>query len=333
MSLSKVFEGESIMCKKLFVLLTSFVVLGLVGANVTFGDVIEVRIATGLDDAEEDLNPSKLGDADETSSDLEMPYEDEGNVDPQLIGLRYQVDIPAGKSIWNAWVRFEVDETKEGSLPVNLIIEGELSPDAAQFVGGGAGTFDISSRPRTAARVQWSVPPWENTSDQGPAQTTVNIAPVIQEIIDQPGWASGNSLVLIISDDPDNPSQGIRAAESYNGEADNAALLHVEFGDVALDEVWREAEYPDTMGANWAVVFDAAASGLKYLTDDGGGSNTGSTTPEWVNTYNFEAAGGDYKILARVIAPTGSDDSLWVRISTATAQTAEHPAWSGCSAV
>jgi len=33
-----------------------------------------------------------------------------------------------------------------------------------------------------------------------------------------------------------------------------------------------------------------------------------------VNTYNFEAAGGDYKILVRVIGPNGSDDSLWVWI-------------------
>ncbi|MHC4326793.1 MAG: fibronectin type III domain-containing protein, partial [Planctomycetota bacterium] len=315
------------MCKRLFMLLTFVVVLGLLGADFAMGETIEVRIVTENGDAEEDINPSKLGEVDETSSDLEMPYEDEGMGDPQFIGVSYQADIPAGKSIWNAWVRFQVDETKGGSLPVNLIIEGELSPNAAEFLGGGPGTFDISSRPRTAAKVQWSVPNWETVGDQGPDQTTPNIASIIQEIVDQPGWASGNRLVLIFSDDPDNPSEGIRAAEADAG--DDSALLHVEFGDVPLDEVWREAEYPDVMGANWAVNSDNAASGLKYLTDSGEGSNTGAATPQWVNTYNFEAVGGDYKILARVIAPNGSDDSLWVRIPTATAQTAEHPDQAG----
>ncbi|MHC4580671.1 MAG: LamG domain-containing protein, partial [Planctomycetota bacterium] len=98
---------------------------------------------------------------------------------------------------------------------------------------------------------------------------------------------------------------------------------------LVVDKILREAEYPDTMGANTSIQADPTASGLKFFTDDGQGSNTGSTTAEWVNTYNFEATGGDYKILARVIAPNGSDDSLWVRIPTATAQTAEHPDQAG----
>ncbi|TKJ38869.1 MAG: hypothetical protein CEE38_04000 [Planctomycetes bacterium B3_Pla] len=215
------------MCRKLFVLLTFFVVLGLAGANVAFGDVIEVRIADEFDDTEEDIDPGKLGEGDADSSDLEMPYEDTGMGDPQLIGLRYQVDIPQGATINEAWVRFQVDELKDGSLPVNLIIEGELNPNPGQFVEGGAGTFDVSTRSRTAAQVQWSAANWENVGDQGPAQTTTNIASVIQEIVNQAGWASGNALVLIITDDPANPSEGNRVAEA--GPGDDSALLHVDF--------------------------------------------------------------------------------------------------------
>jgi hypothetical protein len=44
-----------------------------------------------------------------------------------------------------------------------------------------------------------------------------------------------------------------------------------------------------------------------------------------VLSYNFTAAAGVYKIVARVIAPNGSDDSFWVRITTATSQTHEDP--------
>ncbi len=215
------------MCRKLFFLTSFVLVLALAGTNVVFGAVIERRIATETDDVEEDLNPSKLGEIDDGSSDLELAYEDDNMGDPQLVGLRYtDITIEPGSTIVDAWVRFQVDETKSGTLPVNLLIQGELSPNPGTFVGGGPGTFDISNRPRTVASVQWSVPNWENVGDSGPAQTTVNIAAVIQEIINQPGWASGNALVLIFSDDPANPSTGIRCAEA--GVGDDSALLHIE---------------------------------------------------------------------------------------------------------
>jgi hypothetical protein len=184
----------------------------------------ETRIADELDDAEEHLNPEKLGQMDEASSDIELAYEDEGMVDPQLVGLRFtNITIPANSPITEAWVRFQVDETKDGTLPVNLIIEGQLDPDPAAFSGNNS---DISARPRTATSVKWPVPSWENVGDSGAAQTTVNIAPIIQELVDQPGWASGNSLVLIFSDDPCDPSTGLRCAEA--GVGDDSALLHVE---------------------------------------------------------------------------------------------------------
>jgi hypothetical protein len=107
--------------------------------------------------------------------------------------------------------------------PVNVIIEGELSPDAGEFA---LDAFNVSGRTRTAAQVKWSVPGWTNVGDQGPDQTTPDIAPVIQEIVNQDDWAGG-SIVLIISDDPDNPSLGIRCAEA--GPGDDAALLHIEY--------------------------------------------------------------------------------------------------------
>ena len=53
-------------------------------------------------------------------------------------------------------------------------------------------------------------------------QRTPNLAAVIQEIVNRPGW-SGNSLVLLIS------GSGVRIAEAYDGDPDGGALLHVEF--------------------------------------------------------------------------------------------------------
>ncbi|MGI9326013.1 MAG: hypothetical protein ACR2PZ_12385, partial [Pseudomonadales bacterium] len=59
--------------------------------------------------------------------------------------------------------------------------------------------------------------------EAGPNQKTPNIASIIQEVTGRPGWASGNSLVLIIT------GTGERAAESFNGDQAGAPLLHVEY--------------------------------------------------------------------------------------------------------
>jgi len=227
------------MTKRLFFLTAIVLVLAFAGPGVVLGDtVIERSIAAGTDDAEEDLNPSKLGEIDMASSDIELAYEDAGMVDPQLAAFRFtDIAIPTGSIITSAWMRFDVDETKEGTSPVNLIIEGELSPNPDGWPADtDPGDFGISSRPRTVENVAWSVPNWENTHEHGTNQTTTDIAPIIQEIINQPGWAVGNALVLIFRDDPANPSTGIRCAESFEGAGanpDQIPLLHIEFTEAA----------------------------------------------------------------------------------------------------
>ncbi|MHC4189565.1 MAG: fibronectin type III domain-containing protein [Planctomycetota bacterium] len=219
---------------------------------------VDKRIASNDDDVEERLDRNNAIDM--TSSDLELPYEDVGMGDPQVIGLRYtDVAIPKGAAITEAWVRFQVDETKGGTDPVNLIIEGELSANAAAFTSDA---FTVTSRARTTAQVQWSVPNWTANGEQGPDQTTPDITSIIEEIINQDGWAAGNALVLIISDDPANPSSGIRCAEA--GPGDDAVLLHV----IGVVEVASE---PDPANSAAGVALDKILSwspGLSTATHD-----------------------------------------------------------------
>ncbi|MHC4537526.1 MAG: LamG domain-containing protein, partial [Planctomycetota bacterium] len=203
------------MCKKL-ILLTSFVlVLSLVSSNAVFaGIVIEIGIYEENDAVEEEQS----GNMYMTSSDLELP-EDGGDI--QVIGLRFlNVEIDRGAKIINAYVEFTADDVEEDE-PVNLIIDGELVPDAPTFADINN---NVSDRTRTTAKVEWQPEHWaaENTKHQ-----TSDISAVIQDIIDQEGWSSGNALVIIISDNPDNPSTGRREAAS--GIGSRAPLLHIEF--------------------------------------------------------------------------------------------------------
>jgi len=62
-------------------------------------------------------------------------------------------------------------------------------------------------------------------ADPGQNPRTPNLSSIVQEIVDRPGWQSGNAMAFIIT------GTGCRAAESYDGESGSAPLLHVEYVD------------------------------------------------------------------------------------------------------
>jgi len=210
------------MCRKMFLLTCFAAVLSMLCADAAFGLVWEAQIGSGGDDVEEHIEG---GSIDTGSSDIEMPYDDEGNppTDPQLVALRFQnVEVPAGAIILNAWIQFTSDNEYLTGGPVNLAIWGHLVPNATQFTATGS----ISAAPRTTVHAKWSdLPDWTSGAS-GPEQQTSDISAVIEELVNQPGWAVGNALGLIIGDDPDNPSRGIRSALTGTS---NGAILHIEY--------------------------------------------------------------------------------------------------------
>jgi len=121
-------------------------------------------------------------------------------------------------TIVKAYVQFQADEKHTEATA--LIIQGEATDNSPTFDNI---SWDISSRPRTTAEVVWTPAPWTTRGEAGPDQQTPDIASVIQEIVNLPGWAEGNSLVIIIT------GTGKRVAESYNGDQAGAPLLYVEY--------------------------------------------------------------------------------------------------------
>ena len=173
--------------------------------------IIEVRVAASSDDAEENVNN---GSIDLTSSDLELISP--GSID-QEVGMRFRsLTMPQGSNILNAYIEFETDETDSGTT--NLTFYAQDIDDAPTFT---TATDNISSRVKTSASVAWNnVPAWNTISEK---HQTPNLSPIIQEVINRPGWISGFDIVVIVT------GSGKRVAESYNGESANAPLLHVEY--------------------------------------------------------------------------------------------------------
>jgi hypothetical protein len=199
------------MSKRLIYLVSFALVLALAGTNVVFGDTVwEGRIEDDLDDVEQQSS----GSIDSDSSDLELP-------DDQVIGLRFlKVRVPQGATVSKAYIEFTVDEL-EGPQATNMIIDGELSPNARAFADV---TNNVSDRVRTTEKVVWQPEDWPVI---GETHQSSDISAIIEEIVGQDGWVSGSSLVIIIYDDPDNPSISFRTAEA--GPGDDSAMLHIEW--------------------------------------------------------------------------------------------------------
>ncbi|UCB42209.1 MAG: PKD domain-containing protein [Dehalococcoidales bacterium] len=220
------------MIKKMYQMPVRLVIAGLLlltffGSVAVAADIIslDIRVVTGSDDAEEFTPPSSsAGKVILSSSDLELG--DNGS-DNQDVGIRFQdIEIPQGSAISSAYIQFQADETNSGDT--NLAIYGEAIDDAPAFT---TATNNITSRTLTTVSVAWSPLAWDTVGEAGPDQMTPDITPVIQEIINRDGWASGNSLVIIIT------GTGQRTAESYNGDAAGAPLLHIEYtGDPSVNQ-------------------------------------------------------------------------------------------------
>ena len=183
--------------------------------------VIERRISASTDDAEEALNSGYYSW--NYSSDLEIVHDRIDNGGKQLVGMTFRdITIMPGEVISNAYIEFTCDEIINGTADAYFLIWGHLTANSEGFVA----PFVISNRPKTETKVPWEPDPWDAG---GQKIQTVNIAPIIQELIDQPGWAAGNAVEIIIGVDPDKPAfTGVRCAESYEGSPSSAPLLHIE---------------------------------------------------------------------------------------------------------
>lgn len=176
------------------------------------GGSVSVRVNAGSDDAEQNLTTNSVVT---NSNDLEFTYDGAPN---QSIGMRFNsITIPKNATITNAYIEFTNKTSFSGT--VNLTISGQAIDNAPTFT---TATSNITSRVKTTATVAWSPPNW--TTVNGTYQTA-NISTIVQELVNRAGWASGNSLVLMVN----GTSTNLRRAFSYEAGATLAPLLVVNY--------------------------------------------------------------------------------------------------------
>lgn len=160
--------------------------LGICCANLL--SLAQTTVCFNLQSESEQIISTGLVDV--TSSDIELGF----NGGAQIVGLRYTaVSLPATAVVLNSSLQFVADEPSIGSS--DLKIYGELVGNAAALTSAN---FDLSSRAKTNNFTNWSVNPWLAYGNSGLDQKSPDISNVLNEIISNPSYNSGNALAFLI---------------------------------------------------------------------------------------------------------------------------------------
>jgi hypothetical protein len=212
--------------KQLFIspasrIIYSLFLFAVLSASSVSAETLSVSINHGYDDVEE---KEKGGSIYFNSSDLELVKDNYNKQKKQTVGLRFNnINLPQGTSISSAYIEFTVDETDSKSI--DLKITGHAVDDAPPFNYSPYyyHRYDVSSRLRTSARVDWQPEAW---STIGEKKQTPDLTDIVQEIVDRPGWLANNSMVIIINNDK---GKSKRVADSYDGSVSRAPKLVIVY--------------------------------------------------------------------------------------------------------
>ena len=215
------------------------------------------------DDAEQENDEIDALDDDDIDAGWEGEPDDQNRL---TAGMRFRgIQVPQGATIDSAFVLVFSHEGKAAEDVARITIFADATDDAPTF------TLDslIDARPSTEAQVLWEVAEeWEIYQPY----RTVNIAPVIQEIVDRPGWANGNAIALIFQGE----DQGIT-------EVENAREWEA-FENIADPEDGGDGQnHPERVAQLWIYFsapsnkIDVAIAVTDTITDDEGNSFAIST--------------------------------------------------------
>lgn len=141
------------------------------------------------------------------------------SVEVRTGGFRFtNVNIPQGATITSAtWQGYL---TRSQGAPT-LVFRGQAADSALSFAATCA---DFDGRTKTTASVNFAPGSVTNTWYSSP-----DFAAVIQEIVNRPGWTSGNALVLFLDWNGTDAASNGRAWQAFDGNAANAPKLDISY--------------------------------------------------------------------------------------------------------
>ncbi len=199
-----------------------FLFMGMAYAQQTH---LEIPIVDGNDDAEEAKVAAsgegwevEVGDVSRGSSDLEL-YWDDG---AQFVGTLFRdVQIPVGATIDTAYIQFVCKSAGADDITIEIYGIDSVTVDSIQ-----AAKYSISDKEPTEAKLDWMPDPWIVEFDVKEEQKTPDLKTIVDEIVGNPGWESGNNMMFVLTGDVEENM--IRHAYSFDMDGEGP-VLHVYF--------------------------------------------------------------------------------------------------------
>lgn len=210
---------------------------------------INLIVSDKDDDVEEYrevYSTSPAGFMDLGSSDLELCTQNANN--RQYVGIIWRnVAIPKGSSITSAFLQLTADDISSNGTAPTLGIDIYGIKEANTSAPFTDVLFNLSSRPVTTAKVTWDALPWEVIDERGPKQKSPDLKTIIQEIVNQAGWASGNNLGIRLQNEVLEKihREAEAADESTNGDPELIVTFTAGTGINSIDAPSSGLIYPN----------------------------------------------------------------------------------------
>ncbi len=210
--------------------------------NVVDPEAQNISVSTPLS---ENHDVEELADGSiEMSGDLDMGE--------KLTGIYFQSPgIPSNATIDSAFLQFTVDKASFGAI--EMPIYAELSARPQIFSNN---TNNLQNRENLTSSISWAPGDWEVSGENGPAQRTPDLRPIIEDLVSLDEWDASNPMLFILGL---GQTDAKRRAVSYDLNPENAPKLIIYYSggfDLANPEPPTGLHISSKQGDGFSIKWD-----------------------------------------------------------------------------
>jgi hypothetical protein len=173
-----------------------------------------VTTTYAITDATDDVEETSGGVVTNSSTDLELVY-DNSTTGNQIVGVRFRnIRLPKGSVVSNAYLQYTTDEISSSATSLSVRAE-----DTGNSLPITTEAKNLSVRSVTSASATWTPAAWDAAGEASGDQRTPDLKAIISEIIARNGWAEGNAMTFLIT------GTGKRTARAFEHSPATAAKL------------------------------------------------------------------------------------------------------------
>lgn len=141
-----------------------------------------------------------------------------GNVNRSTVWIPFTLNLPQGKQITSATLKMVCTQSRAEAISVRVGCEDADNPSTP------VDDSDILARVQTSAYSTWNF-----ASSTAGVEYTKGITTAVQEVLDRPGWASGNTLAVLIKNVVSDATADRVLMASYENTTYTEPILVIEF--------------------------------------------------------------------------------------------------------